>query len=106
MSDVKIAFKNPIIKWLPKHLNHIAENIIFKKRNSSFLAIHALFRQKKYLIENSKPPFEESFIIKGFVPIQPNDKLRHKEEVLSVVFYLDNQNNIIVITAYSESDEN
>ena len=106
MSAIKIALKNPNIKWLPKHLNHIAENIIFKKRNISFLAIHALFRQKNYLLEKSKPPFEESFIIKGLVPIQPNDKLRRKEENLFVAFYLDNQNNIIVITAYSESDEN
>jgi mRNA-degrading endonuclease RelE of RelBE toxin-antitoxin system len=106
MSDIKIALKQPNIKWLAKHLNHIAENILFKKRNISFLAINALFRDKNFVLEKSKPPFAESFIIKGFVPVQTNDKLRTKADELSVVFYIDNQNNIIVITAYGESDEN
>jgi len=106
MTDIKLALKHPNIKWLAKHLNHLAENIIFKKRNISFLAINELFRQKNYVIERSKPPFSESFIIKGYVPLLPNDKLRIKDDKLSVVFYIDYQNNIIVITAYGESDEN
>jgi hypothetical protein len=36
MSDLKIALKQINFKWLPKHLNHIAENIIFKQRNVFF----------------------------------------------------------------------
>jgi len=36
MSDINIAIKQLNFKWLPKHLNHIAENIVFKKRNISF----------------------------------------------------------------------
>ena len=92
-------------KWLPKHLNHIAENIVFKKRNISFLSINYLFRNKNYEIFESKQQFKDSFIITGFVPIQKNDNLRNKSEQLTVVFRIDNLNNIIVITAFSETDE-
>jgi hypothetical protein len=34
--ELNIAIKKLQFKWLPKHLNHIAENIVFKKRNISF----------------------------------------------------------------------
>jgi len=35
MAEIKSALKQPNIKWFAKHLNHIAENIVFKKRNIS-----------------------------------------------------------------------
>ena len=54
MSEIEKALKHLNFKWLPKHLNHIAENIIFKKRNISFLSINYLFRNKKYEIFESK----------------------------------------------------
>jgi len=38
--DLKLALKQPTFRWIPKHLNHIAENIAIKKRNISFLAIN------------------------------------------------------------------
>ncbi|KPA09135.1 hypothetical protein MHK_010661 [Candidatus Magnetomorum sp. HK-1] len=103
--DLKLALKQPTFRWLPKHLNHIAENIAIKKRNISFLAINALFRLKDYNVLNVNRPFADSFIINGYVPLQPNDQLRKKAEKLSVIFRIDNHNNIIPITAYSESDE-
>jgi len=31
--DLKLALKQPIFRWLPKHLNHIAENTVIRKRN-------------------------------------------------------------------------
>lgn len=46
-----------------------------------------------------------SFIISGYVPLQPNDQLRKQAENLSVIFRIDKHNNIISITAYGESDE-
>ena len=102
--DLKLALKQLIFRWLPKHLNHIAENIVIKKRNISFLAINALFRLEDYKVSNAIIPFLESFIISGYVPLQPNDLLRHQAEKLSVIFRIDKHNNIIPITAYSESD--
>ena len=105
MDDVTEALKQPRFRWLPRHLNHIAENIVFKKRNISFLAINALFRSKDYIFEQRELQFENSYKITGFVPVQKNDKLRAKAEILTVNFRLDKYNNIIVLTAYSESDE-
>ena len=81
--DLKLALKQPIFRWLPKHLNHIAENIVIRKRNISFLAINALFRLKDYEVSNAAMPFAGSFVL----------------------FRIDKHNNIIPITAYSESDE-
>jgi len=63
-------------------------------------------RDKNYEIFESKEQFKESFIITGFVPVQKNDKLRNKPEQLTVIFRIDEYNNIIVITAFSETDEN
>ncbi len=105
MGDINIAFKQLNFKWLPKHLNHIAENIVFKKRNISFLAINALFRQKDVKINSSEVPFTNSYIISGNVPLQANDKLRITANKMSVIFRIDEQSNIIPITSYSESDE-
>ena len=105
MSDLKNALKSPRFKWLPKHLNHITENIVFKKRNISFLAINALFRQQRtYQIEKDKSGFIGSYTIRDLVLFQPNDRLRTKEEWLEVAFYIDSHDNIIVTTAYSEND--
>lgn len=106
MNDINQALKQISFKWFPKHLNHIAENIVIKKRNISFLAINYLFREAEYEVFEGKEPFKESFVISGYVPVQKNDKLRNKPETLSVIFRLDKHNNIIVITAFSESDEN
>jgi hypothetical protein len=53
----------------------------------------------------AEPPFINSFIIKGYIEVLPNDLLRIKAENLEVVFRLDEFNNIIVVTAYSESDD-
>ena len=103
--DLKLALKQPIFRWLPKHLNHIAENIVIRKRNISFLAINALFRLKDYEVSNAAMPFAGSFVISGHVPLQPNDQLSNRAEKLSVMFRIDKHNNIIPITAYSESDE-
>ena len=106
MNEIEQALKQINFIWLPKHLNHIAENIVLKKRNISFLAINYLFRNKNYKVFKSNQQFQNSFIIIGFVPIQKNDKLRNKAEQLTVVFRLDKQKNIIVITAFSDTDEN
>ncbi len=105
MNEIEKALKELHFKWLPKHLNHIAENIVFNKRNISFLSINYLFRNKNYEILESKEQFENSFIITGFVPTQKNDNLRNKSENLTVIFRLDKHQNIIVITAYSETDD-
>ncbi len=105
MTKINQALKQLNFRWLPKHLNHIAENIVIKQRNISFLAINYLFREAEYELFESKEPFKNSFIISGFVPVQKNDKLRNKPEKLFVVFRIDKHNNIIVITAFSESDE-
>ena len=106
MENLDIALNQLIFKWLPRHLNHIAENIVFKKRNISFLSINALFRLKQYDKSPAPPPFKDSFMLNGFVEVQQNDLLRLRAEHLTVIFKLDNHNNIIPITAYSESDDN
>ncbi len=36
MEDINRAIEQLKFKWLPKHLNHIAESIVFKRRNISF----------------------------------------------------------------------
>jgi hypothetical protein len=103
MKNLQQALKQKTFRWLPKHLNHIAENIVFEKRNVSFLAINALFNQKKYdIIVGEK--FQDSYTIVGNVPVLPNDNLRTREENLEVAFRIDKYNNIIPITAYSEND--
>ena len=89
MSKVENALKQPDFRWLPKHLNHIAEKIVFQKRNISFLSINALFRQKEVQIGKAPEPFSESYIISALIPVQKNDKLRTKAEDLFVVFRLD-----------------
>ena len=91
--------------YLRKHLNHIAENIVIKKRNISFLAINYLFRNRNYNVFKAKEPFKNSYVLTGFVPMQKNDKLRNISENLTVIFRIDQHQNIIVITAFSESDE-
>lgn len=106
MRDFDLILKLPQFKWLPKHLNHIAENIVFNKRNISFLAINAIFRQRKtHIIIGSSLPFKDSYIIEDFVDVLPNDRLRTTAEKLKVVFQIDKHNNIIVLTAYSENDK-
>jgi len=106
MIEWKEALKQINFKWLPKHINHMAEHIVFDKRNISFLSINASFRLNNYTIEKSQNPFKDSFVISGFVPVQPNDRLRNRAEILHVIFRIDEHKNIIVITAYSENDEN
>lgn len=105
MNALNKALEELYYRWIPKHLNHIAENIALKKRNISFLAINALFRQKKFEISLSPSLYGDSYIIKGIVPLQKNDLLRTTEVELIVIFRLDKDFNIIVITAYSSSDE-
>jgi hypothetical protein len=105
MSDLTRVLKSPKFRWLPKHLNHIAENIVFKRRNISFLAINALFKQQKtYEIEKDKGGFIGSYTVRDFVVSQPNDQLRTREEWLEVAFYINSHGNVIVTTAYSEND--
>ena len=106
LQKVREILKQPNFRWLPKHLNHIAESIKFKNRNVSFLAINAIFRSDNFRLFKAPAPFESHFTINAFMPILPNDLLRTKAENLTVVFYLDKNQNIIPITAYSESDEN
>lgn len=84
--QVKQALKQLNFRWKAKHLNHIAENIVFKKRNISFLAINALFRQKSAKVEESVLPFINSYIISDFVPVQKNDNLRKKADFLFFQF--------------------
>lgn len=103
--QIALALKQLNFRWKAKHLNHIVENIVFKKRNVSFLAINALFRQKEKHVGPSEYPFVNSFVIIGFVPIQKNDNLRKRAEMLKVMFRLDNHNNIIITTAISENDD-
>ncbi|MEM1122284.1 MAG: hypothetical protein AAGJ18_17695 [Bacteroidota bacterium] len=55
------ALKQLNFRWRAKHLNHIAENIVFKKRNISSLAINALFRQEHIKVEDSSFPFKNSY---------------------------------------------
>jgi hypothetical protein len=105
MKNLQQALKQKTFRWLPKHLNHIAENIVFKKRNVSFLAINKLFRQKSVIVNPSDYPFKDSFIIIGYLDVLPNDNLRLKGEILRVAFQIDDKCNIIPLTAYSESDD-
>ena len=91
-------------KWLSKHLQHITENIVFKQRNISFLAINALFRQKKTYNITVSNKENNHFVVEDFVDIQKNDRLRRQAEKLTAIFYIDNQDNIIVVTAFSEND--
>ena len=105
MNDLDNVLKLLKFRWLPKHLNHIAENIVFKKRNVSFLAINALFRQKEtHKVEKSKTGFTNSYLVRDFVELQPKDMLRTRAEWLEAAFYFDSHGNIIVTTAYSEND--
>jgi hypothetical protein len=105
MSSIEIALKALNFHWKPKHLNHIAENIVFKKRNVSFLAINALFRTKNYELEYDEPPFEKSYMIRNFVEVLPNNLLRQRAEMLTVIFRIDAHHNIIPVTAFSEHDK-
>ena len=106
MENLDIALSQLTFRWLPRHLNHIAENIVFKKRNTSFLSINALFRSDNYKEGPAPPPFKDSFMLNGFIEVQKNDLLRTRAESMTVIFRLDKNNNIIPITAYSESDDN
>ncbi len=81
MGDIRRALEQLKFIWLPKHLNHIAENIVLKRRNISFLAINYLFRKAEYEIFESKAPFQNSFVISGFVPTQKNDNLRKNPRI-------------------------
>ncbi len=96
----------PIFRWSPKHLNHIAENIVFKKRNVSFLAINHIFRQPNTHKVKPSSFGNGHFEVSDFVPTLRNDLLRTRAERLKVIFRFDEQNNIIVITAMSENDSN
>ena len=105
MKNPTQALISPKFHWLPKHLQHISENIVFQKRNVSFLAINALFRQKHTHNVNVSAKQNGHFVVEDFVQVQKNDLLRTHPEKLKAIFYLDDHNNIIVITAYSENDE-
>jgi hypothetical protein len=96
--------KSPAFHWLPKHLNHITENVVFKKRNVSFLAINKVFRQKETHTIKASKLGNDHFEIEDFVGILPNDLLRQRAEKLKVLFRFDNHQNIIVVTAISEND--
>jgi hypothetical protein len=106
MSRTKLELPNLLnFHWLPKHLNHIAENIVFQERNVSFYAINALFRQKKTHLIIESPMQNGHFIIEDFVDLQTNDLLRRRAERLTAVYYLDNRDNVVVVTAFSENDK-
>jgi hypothetical protein len=94
----------PKFHWLPKHLNHITENIVFKERNISFWAINRLFRQSKTHFIRPSQLGNGHFEVEDFVPVLPNDQLRTKPEKLKAIFRFDEHQNIIVITAMSEND--
>ncbi len=96
----------PKFHWLPKHLNHIAENIVFKERNISFLAINRLFRQTQTHLIKPSILGNNHFEVEDFVPLLPNDRLRTKPEKLKALYRFDEKNNIIVVTAISENDRN
>ena len=104
MSETNKIPNPPTFRWYPKHLNHITENIVFKERNVSFLAINRIFRQPD--THKIKPSsFKNGHLeIIDFVETLPNDRLRTRAEKLKVVFRFDEQNNIIVVTAMSEND--
>ena len=103
MDSINIP-KNPNFRWLPKHLHHITENIVFKNRNISFLAINALFRQTKTHTVLPSDFGNDHYILEDFVDVQINDRIRTIPEKLRVVFEIDRHNNIIIKTAYSEND--
>jgi hypothetical protein len=105
LDHIRRILRQPTFRWLPKHMNHIAENIKIENRNISFLAINALFRSENDQLEKSSAPFENHYLISGYVEVQKNDLLRTKSEYLTVIFYLDKHENVIPVTAYSESDE-
>ncbi|MFK7935047.1 MAG: hypothetical protein AB8G22_16165 [Saprospiraceae bacterium] len=106
MEEISVALKRKKFRWRFVHLNHIAENIVFKKRNVSFLAINALFRMKKELVKVERDDvFRDSYKIIGSVPVQKNDLLRIKQDKMTAVFRVDKHDNIMVVTVYSESDE-
>ena len=105
MENIKDLLKLPTFYWRPKHLQHIAENIVFKQRNVSFLAINALFRQQAtYQIQESELG-NGHYIVEDFVQRQKNDYLRTQSEVLYAVFFFDKFGRIVVTTAYSENDK-
>ena len=95
---------DPVFHWLPKHLNHIAENIVFKKRNVSFLAINRIFRQTETHKVKDSSMGNDHFEVIDYVPVLKNDLLRRRAEKLKVIYRLDKFNNIIVVTAISEND--
>ena len=103
MTSIEIP-KNPNFHWLPKHLQHITENIVFKNRNISFLAINALFKQTKTHTILPSDFGNDHYLVEDFVDLQTNDRIRTKAERLIVVFTLDRHHNIIIKTAYSEND--
>jgi hypothetical protein len=105
MKNLQQALKQKTFRWLPKHLNHIAENIVYKKRNVSFLSINELFRVDGTESGQNDAPFEDSYWIKGYLNALPNDRLRLKSERIEVIFQIDRNYNIIPITAYSETDD-
>lgn len=104
MKNLNSALKDKNFKWLPKHLNHIAENIVFKNRNISYLAINEIFRVKGMEYGDAPFPFTDSYFMRGFLKPLPNDLLRTKEGFLTVIFKIDNHSNIIPITAYDKND--
>jgi hypothetical protein len=105
LESIKAILRQPTFRWLPKHLNHLAEHIKFDNRNISFLAINALFRSDDYHLERSIAPFENHYLISGYVAVQKKDLLRTRAEFLTVIFYLDKHHNIVPVTAYSQSDD-
>jgi len=78
LAQIKAILKKSGFRWLPKHLNHIAENIKFEDRNVSFLAINALFRSSEYILVKNSSPFENHYAIGGYVEVQKNDLLPTK----------------------------
>ena len=105
MSETTEIPNPPTFRWYPKHLNHIAENIVFKKRNVSFLAINRIFRQPKTHKVKPSRLGNDHFEVSDFVAVLPNDRLRTRAEVLKVIYYFDKENNIVVVTAMSENDK-
>ena len=106
MSETSKIPNPPTFRWFPKHLNHIAENIVFKQRNVSFLAINQIFRQPETYKVKPSSFGNGHFEVIDFVPTLKNDLLRIRAEELKVIYRFDEQNNIIVVTAISENDSN
>ena len=105
MKDPTRALKKLNFRWLPKHIQHIAENIVFEERNISFLAINTLFRQSKTHKVQESDLKSNHFLVQDFVSLQTNDRIRTVAEGLTAVFHIDEHDNIVVITAYSENDK-